>query len=64
MESAKKAARGFLDDRPEPEPPAFVDGAIEVRATPGLLDGVTTVSGALDALVGQVDGYLAIMAYL
>lgn len=64
VESAKKAARGFLDDRPEPEPPAFVDGAIEVRATSGLLDGVTTVSGALDALVGRVDGYLAIMAYL
>jgi glucose-6-phosphate isomerase len=64
VESAKKAARGFLDDRPEPEPPAFVDGAVEVRGTPGLLDGAATVFDALEALVGRVEGYLAIMVYL
>lgn len=64
VESAKKAARGFLDDRPEPEPPAFVDGAIEVRGTPGLLDNASSVADALATLTGRVDGYLAIMAYL
>lgn len=66
VESAKKAARGFLDAQPTPEPAAFVDGAVEVRATPGLLDGVSTVAAAVDAtlaLLGERD-YLAVMAYL
>jgi glucose-6-phosphate isomerase len=66
VESAKQAARGFLDASPEPEPAAFVDGAIEVRGTPGLLDGVDSVSAALDALFARLDdqGYVAVMAYL
>ena len=66
VESAKKAARGLLDAQPEPEAAAFTDGAVEVRATDGLLDGVDTVEGAVDALLGQLadDGYLAVMAYL
>ncbi|GAA3538613.1 glucose-6-phosphate isomerase [Kribbella ginsengisoli] len=66
VESAKKAARGLLDAQPEPEAAAFTDGAIEVRGTDGLLDGVDTVSGALDSLLGQLgeDGYVAVMAYL
>ncbi len=45
VESAKVAARGLLDARPAPEAAAFVDGAIEVRGTPGLLDGVDTARG-------------------
>jgi glucose-6-phosphate isomerase len=66
VESAKKAARGLLDAQPEPEPAAFTDGAVEVRATAGLLDGVDTVQGALDSLLSQLadDGYVAVMAYL
>ncbi|GAA1572422.1 glucose-6-phosphate isomerase [Kribbella sancticallisti] len=66
VESAKQAARGLLDAQPKPEAAAFTDGAVEVRATEGLLDGVDTAKGALDALLGQLadDGYLAVMAYL
>ena len=66
VESAKKAARGLLDAQPEPEAAAFTDGAVEVRATDGLLDGVDTVKGALGSLLGKLgeDGYLAVMAYL
>jgi glucose-6-phosphate isomerase len=66
VESAKVAARGLLDATPEPEPAAFTDGGIEVRATPDLLDGVADVEGALGALLGTLGdrGYLAVMAYL
>jgi len=67
VESAKQAARGLLDATPEPEPAALTDGAIEVRATDGLLYGVSDAEGALAALLGQLDparGYLAVMAYL
>ena len=66
VESAKKAARGLLDEQPEPEQPAFTDGTIEVYATPGLLSGQVTVEGALAQLLSVVpeNGYLAVMAYL
>jgi glucose-6-phosphate isomerase len=66
VESAKNAARGMLDARPEASPAAFADGPVEVRGTPGLLDGVHDVAGAVDALLGRLGprGYLAVMAYL
>ncbi|HUR13439.1 MAG TPA: glucose-6-phosphate isomerase [Mycobacteriales bacterium] len=66
VESAKTAARGLLEGAPAAEDPAFVDGAIEVRATPGLVDGVTTVAGAVEALLATLPahGYVAVMAYL
>ena len=67
VESAKIAARGLLDATPEPEPAAFVDEGIEVRAIPAsLLDGIDTVEAALAALEGNLGdrGYLAVMAYL
>jgi glucose-6-phosphate isomerase len=66
VESAKVAARGLLEATPQPEPAAFVDGAVEVRATPGLLDGASTVAQAVEALLRTVEprGYLAVMAYL
>ena len=66
VESAKEAARGLLDHQPEPEPAAFTDGAIEVRGSAGLLDGVDSLAGALDELLGSLaeDGYLAVMAYV
>ncbi len=66
VESAKTAARGMLDGPPDAEPPAFLDGAVEVRGTPGLLDGVGDLAGAVMALLETLDprGYLAVMAYL
>ncbi|WP_312179798.1 glucose-6-phosphate isomerase [Arthrobacter sp.] len=66
VEAAKKAARGLLDAQPEPAAPSFTDGAIEVRAEPGLLKGADTLEGALHALLGELgtDGYLSVQAYL
>ena len=69
VESAKKAARRLLDATGgSPDPAAFTDGAIEVRALGGdWLHGAATVEGALDSLLSQLDpqhGYVAIMAYL
>jgi glucose-6-phosphate isomerase len=69
VESAKKAARGLLEATDaKPDPPAFTDGAIEVRALGGAwLGEAATVAGALDSLLSQLDpqrGYVAIMAFL
>jgi len=69
VESAKKAARRLLEAADaKPDPAAFTDGAIDVRALGGdWLGGARTVAGALDALLSQLDpqrGYVAIMAYL
>jgi glucose-6-phosphate isomerase len=69
VESAKKAARGLLEATDAlPDPAAFTDGAIEVRALGGdWLGRETTVAGALDSLFSQLDrrhGYVAVMAYL
>jgi glucose-6-phosphate isomerase len=66
VESAKAAARGLLDHRPEAEPAAFVDGAVEVRGTAGLLDGVNDLPGAVGALLATCveRSYVAVMAYL
>ena len=71
VESAKAVTRGLLDALPEPQPPAFTDDGIEVRATDGLLNdfelqGIATVQEAIAALEAQVGprGYVAVMAYL
>jgi glucose-6-phosphate isomerase len=66
VESAKVAARGMLDARPEPVAAELVVDAVELRATAGLLDGAKTLDDAVAALLGQLgpDGYLAVMAYL
>ncbi len=69
VESAKKATRGLLDATDtKPDPAAFTDGAIEVRALGGdWLAGATTVVSAMDSLLSQLDprqGYVSIMAYL
>ncbi|CEA08066.1 Glucose-6-phosphate isomerase [Arthrobacter saudimassiliensis] len=66
VEAAKKAARGLLDAQPAPELPAFVDGAVEVRADAALLNGTTTLRGALQTLLATLpeDGYLSVQAYL
>jgi len=70
VESAKAAARGLLDARPEPAPPDAVDGVVEIRATPGLLPagsdagiGVEAATAALLSALGP-RGYLAVMVYL
>jgi glucose-6-phosphate isomerase len=66
VESAKKAARGLLDARPEATEPDLVDGDVEVRATPGLLGDARTLEDAVGALLATIGprGYLAVMAYL
>ena len=66
VESAKQASRDLLDAQPEPEEPLYVDNAVEVYATPGLLEGEVNVSSAVEALLAAVParGYLAVMAYL
>jgi glucose-6-phosphate isomerase len=69
VESAKAAARQLLDAGiGAGEDPAFTDGAVEVRALGGdWLGDVSTVDGAVDALLGQLGdehGYVAVMAYL
>ncbi len=66
VESAKKAARGLLDARPEPTPADLVDGDVEIRATPGLLGEAKSLEEAVEALLATVGprGYLAVMAYL
>ena len=68
VESAKSAARGLLDKRPDAEPAQIAADAhgIEARGTGGLLDGVDSIEDAIAALVRMLgdDGYLAVMAYL
>jgi len=66
VESAKQAARGLLDQQPEQEPAAITEDGIEARGSAGLLDGVDTLTGAVEALLRELDddGYLAVMAYL
>ncbi|NKX50109.1 glucose-6-phosphate isomerase [Arthrobacter deserti] len=66
VEAAKIAARGLLDARPEPQAPAFTDGAVQVRAAAQLLGGAGTLAEALRALLGTLgpDGYLSVQAYL
>jgi glucose-6-phosphate isomerase len=68
VESAKVAARSMLEGAPQASEPAFTDGAVEVRALGGdFLGDADTLTGAVSALLGQVDGdrgYLAVMAYL
>jgi glucose-6-phosphate isomerase len=66
VESAKSAARGLLDNRPAETEPAFTADGIEVRGTEGLLSGVSTLEGAVSALLNRLghDGYVAVQAYV
>lgn len=66
VEAAKKAARGLLDAQPEAAAPNFVDGAVEVRGSAGLLGTASTLGEAIEALFGTLEpnGYLAVQAYL
>jgi glucose-6-phosphate isomerase len=66
VESAKIAARGLLDARPEPTAPAFTENGVEVRVSDPALAASGTVEGVLDALWAQLpaDGYVSIQAYV
>ena len=66
VEAAKIAARALLEATPEPVPAVLIEDAIEVRASAGLLDGVSDLSGAVAALLTALpeDGYLSVQAYL
>ena len=66
VESAKVAARGLLDARPEPTQPAFAVDGVEVRVSDPELAASGTVAGVLDALWARIpaDGYVAIQAYV
>lgn len=68
VESAKAAARELLDAGISAgEAPAFVDGAVEVRAAgTDFLGEASTVADAVAALIAALpaNGYLAVMAYL
>lgn len=63
VESAKAAARGMLDARPEPTEPLFTEAAIEVRGA--VADGAHDLRSAIEALLTTVpeNGYIAIHAY-
>jgi glucose-6-phosphate isomerase len=65
VESAKVAARGLLDARPEDEPPALTEDGIEARGSEGLLAGGESLPEAIEALLSKLapDGYVAVMAY-
>ncbi|WP_454173047.1 glucose-6-phosphate isomerase [Microbacterium maritypicum] len=66
VESAKIAARGLLDARPEPTAPAFIENGVEVRVSDPALAASGSVEGVLDALWAQLpaDGYVSIQAYV
>jgi len=66
VESAKIAARAFLDERPAPTPASFTDAGIEVRQHGEFLGSAATVREAVTALLETVpsDGYIAVQAYL
>jgi glucose-6-phosphate isomerase len=59
-------ARGAEPATADPEPPALVDGAIEIRATPGVLGSARDLPDAVDGLLDHLGerGYLAVTAYL
>lgn len=66
VESAKIAARGLLDARPEATEPAFTVEGVEVRVSDPALAASGTVAGVLDALWARLpeDGYVSIQAYV
>jgi glucose-6-phosphate isomerase len=66
VESAKIAARGLLDARPEQADPAFAVDGVEVRVSDPALAASGTVAGVLDALWARIpeNGYASIQAYV
>lgn len=66
VESAKVAARGLLEARPEPAPAAFVADGIEVRGTADVIGAASDLASAIEVLLEEIpaDGYLAVQAYV
>ncbi len=66
VESAKIAARGLLDARPEPLPAAFVDRGVDVVGSAELIGEARTIAQAIARLEELVapDGYIAVQVYL
>lgn len=66
VESAKDAARGLLDARPEVGAAAFRAGGIDVRVSDIALVEAGTLEGVLDALWARLSptGYVSIQAYV
>ncbi len=66
VESAKVAARGLLDARPEPVEPLFVQGGVEVVGPREVIGDASTVAEAVHALEAAVrdEGYVSVQAYL
>jgi len=66
VESAKIAARGLLDARPDRSAPAFTLEGVEVRVSDPELAASGTVAGVLDALWARLpeDGYVSVQAYV
>ncbi len=66
VESAKAAARGLLDARPEATTPDLVFDGVEVRVSDPALASGGTLASVLDALWASVpaDGYVSIQAYV
>ncbi|MBN9214395.1 MAG: glucose-6-phosphate isomerase [Microbacterium sp. SCN 70-200] len=66
VESAKQAARGLLDSRPDAGAPAFVEGDVEVRVSDPELAASGTLAGVFDALWARLSptGYVAVQAYV
>ncbi|MDT0203638.1 glucose-6-phosphate isomerase [Nocardioides sp. AE5] len=67
VESSKAAARKMLGGEESAPEPRFVEDGIAVHAGDWLPAGVFSVSGAIRALLEQLDpdhGYLAVQAYL
>ncbi|MDR6907338.1 glucose-6-phosphate isomerase [Agromyces sp. 3263] len=66
VESAKIAARGLLDARPEPAPAAFVADGIEVRGTPHVIGAASDLVSAIDVLLEELpaNGYISVQAYV
>lgn len=66
VESAKVAARGLLDARPEPLAAQFVDDGVEVVGPAAIVGGASTVGEAVRALEAALPegGYVAVQAYL
>ncbi|WP_309066449.1 glucose-6-phosphate isomerase [Microbacterium sp.] len=66
VEAAKSAARGLLEQRPQPVPAVFTQDGIEVRVSEPALAASGTLAGVLDELWSRLgdDGYVAIHAYV
>ncbi|MFM6968657.1 MAG: glucose-6-phosphate isomerase, partial [Microbacteriaceae bacterium] len=64
VESAKIAARAFLDGTPEPAVPFAVDGDVELTSV-GYSPAATTVATAVRELLAELpsDGYVSVHAY-